>query len=403
MADQNWHSPYLTTGGRFGLERENLRVQADGSLALTPHPAAFGDKLTNPEITTDFSESQVEIVTPTAASIPEALSHLHCLSEKVCHGIGPELLWPFSIPPDPLPPEDQIPIADFGPDGKDKSDYRVYLSKKYGRYKQLYCGLHFNFSFCEKTAGWRDREALNDFYLHLTAQAMRYRFFLVHLLAASPATDDDDVYRSLRLSIHGYRNPEPIYLDYTDTARYLASLSSSIDNERIEGPRELYQQVRIKGDGFENLLLAPKASRVELRIPDLNPLYTCGINPDDLYLMHLYLIWAAHTDDGPFDRAAQKRADGLADQAALMKVSDALAEQMEQVFDRLNQFLSAAALPERYGQALHQARARWLHPELRYAEKINALLHQTTFMDEGLRLANQMKHFYLNTAHCPCL
>ena len=30
--------------GNFGLEKENLRVDREGHLALTPHPAVFGDK-----------------------------------------------------------------------------------------------------------------------------------------------------------------------------------------------------------------------------------------------------------------------------------------------------------------------------------------------------------------------
>ena len=47
-------------GMRRGIEKESLRAQADGALALTPHPEALGSALTNPHITTDFSESQVE-------------------------------------------------------------------------------------------------------------------------------------------------------------------------------------------------------------------------------------------------------------------------------------------------------------------------------------------------------
>ena len=53
--------------GKFGLERENLRVTASGRLAMTPHPKTLGDKCCNPEITTDFS-------TATAVSFAFALS-----------------------------------------------------------------------------------------------------------------------------------------------------------------------------------------------------------------------------------------------------------------------------------------------------------------------------------------
>ena len=48
--------------GLFGIEWEALRVKRDGKLSLTPHPEVFGDKLKNPVVTTDFSESQIEII-----------------------------------------------------------------------------------------------------------------------------------------------------------------------------------------------------------------------------------------------------------------------------------------------------------------------------------------------------
>ena len=50
--------------GLFGLEKENLRVDYSGNLALTPHPEVFGNKLKHSYITTDFSESQIEMITP---------------------------------------------------------------------------------------------------------------------------------------------------------------------------------------------------------------------------------------------------------------------------------------------------------------------------------------------------
>jgi glutamate--cysteine ligase len=58
--------------GSFGIEWESLRAKDDGQLSLTPHPEVFGDKLTNPVVTTDFSESQIEIITPTFDTIDEA-------------------------------------------------------------------------------------------------------------------------------------------------------------------------------------------------------------------------------------------------------------------------------------------------------------------------------------------
>ena len=50
-------SPERLNGMRRGIEKESLRAQPDGALALTPHPAALGSALTHPHITTDYSES----------------------------------------------------------------------------------------------------------------------------------------------------------------------------------------------------------------------------------------------------------------------------------------------------------------------------------------------------------
>ncbi|TGA98020.1 glutathione synthase [Sporolactobacillus shoreae] len=394
----------ITTHGRFGLERENLRVNTDGSLALTPHPTVFGDKLTNPEITTDFSESQIELVTPVALSIPQMLIHEERLTRSVFKGISPELLWPLSTPPTGLPAEEQIPIADFGPAGQDKNDYRAYLSNKYGRLKQLYCGIHFNFSFPREEMGLSLNHAAdrNHFYLNLAANTMRGRFFLVHLLAASPETVEGVSYRSIRLSSRGYKNTRPVYPDYSTLRAYIASIRSAVEHGQIESPRELYQLIRIKGPGFEDLSSEPDASRIELRIPDLNPFFRTGINPDDLYLMHLYVMWAARQESSPFDVTAQKEADSLSDQAALMTVSETLAGAMNRMFDRLHAFVLRNRLPESYSKALDHAQDRWLNPHLRYAERITT--HQSTEKNgAGMFWANQMKDFYLRTAGNRCM
>ena len=60
--------------GNFGIEREALRVDESGNLVTTDHPEIFGDKSENPYITTDFSESQVEVITPAFKSLKKHIS-----------------------------------------------------------------------------------------------------------------------------------------------------------------------------------------------------------------------------------------------------------------------------------------------------------------------------------------
>jgi glutamate--cysteine ligase len=73
----------LLLKGKWGLEREAQRVTKSGNLALTDHPSAFGNKLLNSEITTDFSESQLELITPPLSSVEEVYKYLEMLTIKV--------------------------------------------------------------------------------------------------------------------------------------------------------------------------------------------------------------------------------------------------------------------------------------------------------------------------------
>ena len=135
--------------GSFGIEWESLRAKGDGELSLTPHPEIFGDKFTNPLITTDFSESQIEIITPTFNTIDEAFDTFSILADLVNSSLpDDEYLWFQSIPCI-LPYWDQIPIAQYPEEGKSSQKYREDLAKRYGVKKQMISGVHFNFSFSD--------------------------------------------------------------------------------------------------------------------------------------------------------------------------------------------------------------------------------------------------------------
>ena len=71
---------------RRGIEKECLRVTPAGHISTRQHPEALGSALTNPYITTDFSEALLEFITPAYADIqrlPEdAGKHSSLLSGK---------------------------------------------------------------------------------------------------------------------------------------------------------------------------------------------------------------------------------------------------------------------------------------------------------------------------------
>src|ERR1700722_2691737 len=63
-------------GGKKGVEKESLRVTPAGEISQDPHPPALGAPLTNENITTDFSEALIELVTPTFRESCELLQYL---------------------------------------------------------------------------------------------------------------------------------------------------------------------------------------------------------------------------------------------------------------------------------------------------------------------------------------
>ena len=180
--------------GSFGIEWESLRANGDGELSLTPHPEIFGDKFTNPLITTDFSESQIEIITPAFDTIDEAFSTFSLLSDLVNSSLPEdEYLWFQSIPCI-LPYWDKIPIAQYSEEGEASQKYREELAKKYGVKKQMISGVHFNFSFSDnflrKLHYLEDpelpfQEFKNKVYLKIARNYLRYCWLIIYLTGCS--------------------------------------------------------------------------------------------------------------------------------------------------------------------------------------------------------------------------
>src|ERR1041384_5406758 len=94
----NSGEPENMKGGRKGIERESRRVTPEGRIAQTPHPAALGSALTNENITTDYSEALIELVSPTFKTSWELLQYLLDLHQFVYQHMGDELLWATSMP-----------------------------------------------------------------------------------------------------------------------------------------------------------------------------------------------------------------------------------------------------------------------------------------------------------------
>jgi len=346
--------------GKWGLEKESLRIIRTGELALTPHPAVFGDKIENSFIKTDFSESQIEMITPAVDSIEEADEFLKYLHSVVERGIGDELLWPLSMPGQ-LPAEDRIPAARFNQteDGIEKEIYRSGLALRYGKKMQMISGIHYNFSFSmelwellhKKFSPESELKTfVNDSYFALARNFIRYRWLLLYLFGASPSgafscadekesgsrdtgsciADHDQVpsdATTLRMSSFGYDGGlrEKYTVSYNSIKEYVRDLRGILSEKSLNYSRlgifregrqvqlndnilqtenEFYAPLRFKRIGIKGKtqldnLEEDGVQYMELRIFDLNPFYVTGISLEQLYFIHLFIIYCLFENSDP--------------------------------------------------------------------------------------------------------
>ena len=288
----------------FGIERESLRVCGDGTLARSPHP--LGE---HKNIDRDFCENQIEFISDVFNEPEQVIEQLLYL-QKVVNGKlknNGEFLWAFSNPPK-ISGESDIPVAEYSGELKNKSLYRHYLARKYGKIKMLFSGIHLNFSFTnglvekvfEQSGENNFFDFKNNLYLSLAERLTEYAWLVVYLMSASPVTDStigtkSNIYSSVRCSEIGYWNHFTPVLDYGSLKNYIGSIQKYIDDGNLRSVSELYYPVRLKPRGANSLeSLAEKGiNHIELRVIDVNPLTPTGIFADDIRFIHLLILYLA--------------------------------------------------------------------------------------------------------------
>lgn len=414
--------------GRFGLEKENIRVDHEGRLALSPHPKAFGSKKENPYIKTDFSESQIEMITPAFDSIEETFHFLETIHDIVTLELNDEYLWPSSNPPI-LPSEDEIPIADM--EDEKENQYRLQLAEKYGRKKQLVSGIHFNFSFQESfleklhkelCRGEGFREFKDRVYLKVARNILKYRWLLIYLTGVSPIFhqtyaekcvqlgkhfDDESYYfphmNSLRNSVCGYRNEKPIYVSFDSIEEYVRGLENLVSSQELLSAKEFYSCVRLKaakGNDQLQALLENGIDYLELRTTDLNPFDKIGISKETMTFIHIFLVYMLLIKGEPFgeeeQRLAQLNQDKLAmegitaklymsddHQASMQKVGLEIIENMKEMIQQLTE------CRQTYTSLLEQKQDVLVNPRLSFAEQLKTEMQSSTFLKYHLDKAKQ--------------
>jgi glutamate--cysteine ligase len=349
-------TPEMLRGLRRGVEKESLRVTADGRLANTPHPSTLGSPLTHRHITTDFSESQIELVTGVHTDPDACAAELRELHQFVYRNIGQEILWCSSMPC-LLPAEGAIPIGRYGKSniGRAKTLYRLGLSYRYGRRMQTISGVHYNFSLPETAwtvlQGVRGRygstrECQDAGYFSLIRNFHRHSWLLLYLFGASPAlcqsflAGQDPNLRSLgagtrylpdatslRMGPHGYQSEvqagltvsnnclasyaRSLYRALTETYpayaaiglrdgngyRQLSTAVLQIENE-FYGPIRAKRPVR-RGERPLHALAERGLEYVEVRCLDLDPFSSIGISAATMRFVDIFLLHCSLSPSPP--------------------------------------------------------------------------------------------------------
>lgn len=350
-------------GGLRGIEREGLRVDAQARLAMTTHPERLGSALTHSQITTDYSESLLELITPPSVSIETLMSSLENIHRATHQALNGELLWSHSMPC-PLPDEADIPIAQYGKShlGKLKYVYRNGLALRYGKPMQCIAGIHYNFSVSEHSwqllrqsegSALSPAEYRSEQYMATIRNFHRYSWLLMVLFGASPALADsfvrnrpsgldrlssDTLYlphaTSLRMSDLGYQSTAQSGISVSTNSLdcYIADLHDAITNPyaayrelgvRHEGEwtqinanvlqieNEYYSTIRPKqvcrrGERPIQALKERGVQYLEVRCLDIDPFSPVGIAPETARFIDAFLYFCL-LSDSPLNTPSEKQ------------------------------------------------------------------------------------------------
>lgn len=337
-----------------GIEKEGLRVDSSHFISQTNHPKPLGHALTHPQITTDYSEALMELITPVSKSVDALIGDLSDVHAYVQSNLGDEVLWAGSMPCR-IEGNESIRIAEYGDSnlGKLKYVYRKGLDVRYGRIMQSIAGLHYNFSFSDEFwQHWQDalndQQALQEFkseqYFSLIRNFRRHSWLLMYLFGASPAVDQSFLPEGDH-PLEPFDDKGTWFLPYATSLRMgdlgyqssaqssLAICFNSLDNfthtleEAIQTPYPAYEAIGVKKEGEyiqlnTNILqieneyyssIRPKRTAdsnekpihalqqrgveyIEVRCLDLNPFLSLGLNEQQVRFLDAFLVYCLVAD-----------------------------------------------------------------------------------------------------------
>jgi glutamate--cysteine ligase len=348
--------------------------------------------------------------------------------------------------------EEDIPIARFGssPQGRKNELYRKGLSLRSGKFMQTISGVHYNRSYSpdfwetmrKMIAPNADPKTfINEGYLHLVRNFIKYRWLLVVFCGASPTKDPSYGCKamnpqhskalSLRLSRCGYSNPAKIHVTYNRFQDHLQNLKTAVEtvhppyrnidlahpgeqvqlnDHLLQIGNEYYFPIRLKPpkpyDDLVEALSEHGVEYIEVRIFDLNPFEATGVKTDALYFSDLLLMYCLLQESPEIDENElnistenqQRVALEGQDFSLLLKRSDGSAVTLEdwsnellKGMEPLAELMDTGSQQKKYSKALANAQAamkdRTLLSSFRILKEMAEA--QQNFIDYGLAKAQQ--------------
>lgn len=391
---------------KIGLEKEGQRVFKNGIISKTPHPKVFGHRHEHPYIQTDFAESQLELITTPENSEKDVIRILNAIHKVVLKNLPEdEYIWPLSMP-SILPNEEDIQVAQFA--NKRDVEYREYLVEKYGKYKQMVSGIHYNFQIDDELMKKISEitntplvEVKNSVYMKLARQFLRYQWLLVYLYGASPSAEDkyfsdnnkpDGFVRSLRTSQYGYVNEKDIVVSYDSLEKYIEDLTGYVKNKKLIAEKEFYSSVRFRGEDTVAKFPQKGIKYMEFRLFDLNPFAPFGILEKDVRFIHLFLktlVWIEEVDK----KNSQKIGYEYSEKTALsnpLSVSEYLEEGLW-LLNKMKELAEVLHLSESDRLIIKEKEDELNDPMLTIAAKLINSYQETNSVNVGMELAKQYK------------
>jgi glutamate--cysteine ligase len=458
LFSRSLHYKLLTRSGH-GIEKESLRSTPKAKLSSKAHPRAIGNKSTHPYISTDFSEAQLEFITPPLPSLRGAHNFLKELHLFTYSHLNNEIIWPHSMPCI-LPEKDfDIPVAYFGPSekGKLKSLYRVGLGYRYGRKLQTISGIHYNYSLDksvfrmmrDKFSPEKDlQEFINDAYMGLVRNFLRYAYINTYLFGASPACDrsyldnipkgleefdQDSLYApkgcSIRMSNLGYYSKVQAQLavSYNSLDKYINDLHYAvstphpdykkiglkkngqpiqINSHILQMESEHYTRIRPKG----NIKLSQNSSPlealsqggveyIEARALDLDPYSPYGISLEQLQFLQCFMLYCLFKDSPPILAPERKKLVRYQNKIAVSGRESLEKEEAVKILEEMKkvaQLLDKNYHSRPFEKSLEKQIEKIYNPSQTPSARILREMqnHDESFIGWGLRLAERHSQFY---------